>query len=94
MKPNQVHVVATAVFCDSEQVIHALESRFTSQIVRDIGDANWINRIDDDVPVVHLVAATDPYVGARPDTNAAPDSPAPNFFAEAFGEDHKKVCLL
>ena len=38
MEPNQVHVVAAAVFCDSQQIIDALEPRFTGQIVRDVGD--------------------------------------------------------
>ena len=31
MEPNQVHVVAAAVSCDSQQIIHALEPRFTAR---------------------------------------------------------------
>jgi hypothetical protein len=88
MEPNQEHLVAAAVPCDSQQVIHALEPRFTGQIVRDVGDGNRRNRIDDDVALVHPVTTTDLYMGTRPDANAAPDSPAPDSLSKAFGEHH------
>jgi hypothetical protein len=88
MAPNQGHVVAAAVSCHSQQIIHALEPRFTRQIVGDVGDANRRNRIHHDVPVVHPVTPTDFYVGAGPDANAAPDSPATNSLANSFGEEH------
>ena len=40
MEPNQIDVVAAAVFCNSQQVVDARESGFTSQIVGDISDRN------------------------------------------------------
>src|SRR5688572_8951892 len=88
MEPNQVHLVAGAVSCDSQQIIHALESRFTRQIVRDVGDGNRRNRIHDDVALVHPVTTTNLYMGTRPDANAASDSSAPDSLAKAFGEHH------
>jgi hypothetical protein len=88
MEANQVHVVAAAVFCDSQQIIHALETRFTGQIVSDVGDGDRLDRVHDDVALVHLVAATHLDMRTRPDANAAPDSAAPDSVAKAFGEDH------
>ena len=88
MKPNQVHVVASAVSRDSQQIIHAVEPRFTRQFVRDVGNGNRRNRIHDDVALVHLVTTAHFYVGTRPDANAASDSPAPDSLAKAFGKHH------
>jgi hypothetical protein len=90
MEPNQIHVVAAAVSCDSQQIIHALEPRFTSQIVRHVGDGNRRNRIHDDVPLVHPVTTTRLYMGTRPDANAASDSLAPYSLAKTFGEHHEE----
>src|SRR5688572_3107138 len=98
MESNQVHVVAAAVSCDSQQIIDALEPRFAGQIVRDIGNRHRRNRIDDDVAVVHLVTTAHLYMGTRPDANTASDSPAPDSLAKSFGEHHMEpgpnVCGL
>jgi hypothetical protein len=91
MEPNQVHLVAAAVFCDSQQIIHALDPRFTGQIVGDVADGNRRNRIDDDVALVHPVTTANLYVGTRPDANAASDPPAPDSLAKAFGEHHRDL---
>jgi hypothetical protein len=88
VEPNQVHLVAAAVLCDSQQFVHALEPRFTGQIVGDVGDGNRRNRLHHDVAVVHPVATTHLDMGTRPDANAASDSPAPDSLAKVFGEQH------
>ena len=88
MEPNQVHPVAAAVSCDSQQIIHTLESRLTGQIVGDVSDGNRRNRIHDDVALVHAITATCLYMGTRPDANAASDSSAPDALSKAFGEYH------
>lgn len=88
MKSDQVHVVAAAVFRDSQQVFHALEPRFAREGVTDVLEGNRLNRIDDDVALVHLVAAADFYVWAGPDANGGLDSAAPDSFAKALGENH------
>jgi len=36
MEPNQVHVVALSVSGDLQQLIHALESRFSGEVVCDV----------------------------------------------------------
>ena len=88
MKPDQVDVVAATVFGDSQQILHALESRLTGEIIGDVADRHRRDRIDDDVAVVHRVAATHLDVRAHPDANAASDAPAADALAKLFGEDH------
>ena len=89
MEPNQIHLFAAAVSCDSQQIIDALEPRFTGQIVGDVGDGHRHNRIHDDVALVHPVTTTHLYMGPRPDANAASNSPAPDSLSKAFGEHHQ-----
>jgi hypothetical protein len=36
MEPNQEHLVAGAVFCDSQQIVNAFKPVFTREIVRDV----------------------------------------------------------
>ena len=88
MEPNQIHLVAAAVPCDAQQFIHTLESGFTGQIVRDVGDGDRRNRIHDDVALLHAVTTADLYMGTRPDANAASDSPALDSLTKAFREHH------
>ena len=88
MEANQVHLVAAAVFGDAEQIIHAVEPRFTGEIVGDVVDGHRVDRIHDDVTIVHAVTTIQLHMGTRPDANGAPDSAAPNSLAKAFGEHH------
>ena len=94
MEPNQVHLVAASVSCDSQQIIHAFEPRFAGQIVRDVGDGDRRNRIHDDVSLIHLVTATHLYTGTFPDTNAAFDYPEPDSRAKTFGEHHMEPYVM
>ena len=91
MEPNQVDVIAAPVFGDLQQILHALEARFTGQIVGDIGDADRRYRIHNDVAFVHLVTITHLDMGPRPDANAASDSSAPDSLAKAFCEHHDSL---
>jgi hypothetical protein len=88
MKPNQVDLVAASMSCGLQQIVHALEPRFTGEITGNVCERDGLDCIHDDVAVVHLVAATYPDMGTRPDANAAPDSPAPDALAQAFSEHH------
>jgi hypothetical protein len=88
MKPNQVYFVSATVFCDSQQFIHAFESRFTGEIAGDVGDGNRRNRIDDDVAIVHPVTTTYLDTWALPDANAASDSPELDSHAKALAKHH------
>mgnify|MGYP003693693899 CR=1 FL=1 len=75
---ESVHLVAAAVFGDAEQILDARESRFTGQVVRDIGDRDRRHRVDDNVAVVNLIAAAHFDARILPDANGAPDSSAPD----------------
>ena len=88
MEPNQVGLLAFAMPRDLQQVGNAVESRLAGQIVRDVVDGNRRNRIDDDVSIVHRVAASHLDVGPHPDADAALDSPAADSVAKAFREHH------
>jgi hypothetical protein len=88
VEPNQVRFVALAVPGDLQKIIHALEPRFTGEIVRHVRDVNRRDRIHDDVPVVHSVTTAHLDMRTRPDANAAPDSAAADSLAKAFGEHH------
>jgi len=88
MKPDQIHVLAAAMFGNSKQVFHALEPGLSSQIVGDVRDRDGIDRIHDDVAIVHSVAAADFDVRPRPDANAASDSFAADALAKGFHEHH------
>jgi len=88
MKPDQIHVSAAAVFGDSEQIFHAREPRFTSELVGDVRHRNGIDRVHDDVAIVHLVTASDFDMRPGPDANAASDSAAADALAKRFREQH------
>ena len=88
MEPNQVGLVAFAVPRDLQEIVNTVESRLAGQIVRDVVDGNRRNRVDDDVPLVHRVAAANLDMEPCPDADAALDSPAPDSVAKPFGEHH------
>ena len=88
MESNQVGLVAFAVPRDLQEIVNAVESRLSGQIVRDLVDGNRCNRIHDDVPIIHRVAAAHLDMEPRPDADAASDSPAPDPLAKAFREHH------
>ena len=88
MEPNQEHLVAGTVSCDSQQIIDALEPRFTGQIVRDVAHPDRSDRIHDDVAVIHPVTTTYLDMGLRPDANSASDSPASYSLPKGFSEKH------
>ena len=88
MEPNKVSLVAFAVPRDLQEIVNAVESRFAGQIVRDVVEGDRRNRIDNDVSIVHRVAAAHLDMQPRPNAYAASDSPAPDPRAKALGEHH------
>ena len=76
MEPNQVHPVAFAMSRHLQQIVHAVESRLTGQIERDVVDGDRRDRVDDDVAVLHRVATTDLHMRPRPDIVSATLDPA------------------
>jgi hypothetical protein len=90
MEPNQVDVVAAAVLCDLQQILHTFEPRLTGQIVGDVLHSYLRNRIDEDVSLVHRVTTTDLYMRPLPDANAALDSSVANCVSKSFSEHHRR----
>jgi hypothetical protein len=88
MEADQVGLVAFAVPRDLQEIVNAVESRLAGQIVRNVVDGDRRNRIDNDVSIVHRVAAAYLDMEPRPDAYAALDSPAPDTVAQAFREHH------
>jgi triacylglycerol esterase/lipase EstA (alpha/beta hydrolase family) len=88
MEANQVHVLAASVSCDLQQIIHAVESRFSGQIFREVGVGNRQNRVHDYVALIHRVTTAHLYMRTLPDPNAAFDQAEPDSRAKAFGEQH------
>ena len=43
MEPNQEHLVAAAMFGDSQQIIDAIESGFAGEIARDLSEPNRLD---------------------------------------------------
>ena len=94
MEPDEIDVLAPTVFRGLEEIDHAIETRLAREVWRDLPETNRLDRIHLDLTRFHAVAAADRDVGARPDSNAARDLPAPNSVAEPLGEDHQESLHL
>lgn len=88
MEPNEVHILTAAVLRDSQQVLHTAEPGFTREIICDVFERDRLNRVHDDVAVVHAVAAADLHVRPRPDADRAPDASAPDSLSKVSGKLH------
>lgn len=88
MESNQVYVAAPTVFCNLQEVLHIRKPRLSRQVVSDVLQSNWHNRIHDDLPIIHAVAATHFDVRSRPDADGASDPTASYAITQAFGEHH------
>ena len=88
MKSHEEHLVSRPVARDFEQRLDAGKAGLPRQVARDLRQSNLFDRVDDDVAVVHAVAAAGLDVGALPDADAAADSPAPHALPEFAREDH------
>src|SRR5205085_12502826 len=91
VKANQIDVLAAAMLRGAEQILHAGKTRFTRKIAGNVLHANRDDRIDDDVPVVHRVAAAGFDVRMGPDPDAATDPTVSYSLAKTLSEDHIKV---
>jgi len=89
MEPDQVHVLAAPVFRGCEQIVHAREARFAGELVGDVRHLDRLDRVDDNVPLIHRIAAADLDVRTQPDANAATDASAANPFPKLPGEYHR-----
>jgi hypothetical protein len=92
VESNQVRLVPAAVFRDGQQFSHALEPGLTREVVRDATDGDRLNRIHDDMSVVHPVPATHFDMGPHPDADRASDSALSDALAKPLGEQHQNNC--
>lgn len=86
VKSNQECLVPLAVSGDGQQFLDAGKSGLTREIVRNVALPNRLDRVDDNLALVHAVTTADFHVRARPDPDRASDSTAPDPFAKVFGE--------
>ena len=93
MESNQVRLVTAAMFRDGQQISHALEPGLTREVVRDATDGNRLNRIHDDMPVVHPVPTTHLDTRLHPDANRASDSALSDALAKSLGEHHRNLSV-
>src|SRR5690242_14612182 len=90
VEPDQINILAPAVFCDLEQIQNAKESRLASQFGCNIREADLLNRINLNFAFLHSISPA--YVDARthPDSHAASDFSAAYALAEPFREHHEE----
>jgi hypothetical protein len=88
VEADEVDSLAFAMFRHLQQVDDSEEAGFARQLRRDVREADWLDGIDFDLALFHLIAGSDFDVGARPDADAAGDFSAANSVAEALREHH------
>ena len=90
MEADEIDILASAVFCDFEQIDHSQEARFPGQLRGDIRKADGLDGIDFDLAFFHRVPRAHSYVRTNPDSDAARDFAAPHSLAQAFGKHHEE----
>jgi len=86
MESNQEDLAAAAVRRDFDQVLDVSKTRLLREIVREIAPSDRLNRVHDDLAIIHRVPAADLHMEPRPDANRTSDSSLPNALAKVFGE--------
>lgn len=90
VEPNEVNVLASAVFRDFQKIENTKESGSLGQLGCDIREPDGFDRIHFDFSFyVHRI--TSPYLDVRasPDADAAGDVSPPYPFPQSFGENHE-----
>jgi hypothetical protein len=88
VKPNQVYVLAAAVFGDFEQIDDTEETGLPCQCRRDIRKTDRLDGIHFDDTFFHTIPAADFDLQTLPDPNAAGDFSTANALPKTLGEDH------
>src|SRR5688572_24442087 len=89
MEPDQVDVPAGAVPGGFHQRLEAWKAGLARQQRGHVLQPDGFDRIDDDVAVVHRVAAAGFDVRMGPDAHAAADPPAPHALTQLFSKEHR-----
>lgn len=88
MEADEVNVIAFPVLGDREQRVTAFEAAFTSEIVRYLLKRYFLDRIHNDVAVVHRIFVAGLHSRRLPDAHAAADASALNAVTQLFREHH------
>jgi hypothetical protein len=88
VEPYQVDVLTFAVLGDLQQIQDSEETGFACKLMRDVGQANGLNRVDFNFTFVHAVATTHGYMWARPDSDRARDLSAADSVTKSLHECH------
>jgi len=88
MEANEVDVLATAMFCDLEQIENSKKSRFAREFWRNVWEPDRFDGINFDGAFVHGVSVTNQNMRTGPKTDAAGDFSVTNSFPKSFGKYH------
>ena len=88
MEADEIHVFATPMFRDLEQIAYTLEAAGTGKIRSDLVQRNRDDRIHFDLPTLHSVPLTHRNAGPMPYTNAARDRAGSHPIAQILYEQH------
>ena len=86
---DQVHVLASAVLCNLEEVLDAGESAFTRETRRDLLKRDRNDRVHFDLPALDAVSPAGSNARADPDPDGSRDCTTPDPVAQVFRELHR-----
>src|SRR5579859_1902785 len=89
VEPDQINILAPAMFRHFEQIQNAKESRLPRQLRRNIWKPDRLNRIDFNLAFLHPVSPAHSHAGTHPDPHTASDLPATYSLAQPFSERHE-----
>ena len=82
MELHQIDLLAAAVFRDFQQIDHAVETRSSRQLRRDVVELDLAQRIDFDHSGAELVAIADAHARTLPDAHADGDVAVSDTFVQ------------
>jgi hypothetical protein len=90
VEPDQINILASAMFRDLKQVQNAKKSRLPRQFRSNIWKSYRLNRIDFNLAFLHTVSRAYSDVGTYPDSHTASDFSATYSLAKPFSEHHEE----
>jgi hypothetical protein len=86
---DQVHVFASTVLCQLEEIAYPGEAALAGETRRDLFDRDLNDGIDLDLAFFEPVSPAGPNVRTHPDTNASRDRTTSHAIAQVFREQHR-----
>src|SRR5450759_3055319 len=85
---DEVHVFASPMSCDLEQIAYGREAALAGETRRDLFDRDRDDGIDFDLPFFEVVSPAGTNVRTHPDANASRDCTTSHAIAQVFREQH------